>query len=569
MPGWVRVAILAVLVGGVSPAGDSARELAKQARKAEKAGRVVQAYLLYAQAAAADPKKTEYWTLSQALRTRALRESNSMPASLALLEPPRAAVEDAPAADPAAAADLDAGDAPQADPLPPVATEIDPEDLAESRRPAPPPELRGAPGLRNFDLNLDHKQLFTEISKAFGLDVVFDVDYQAGPRTRFRLEGVDFRTAFHALQSSTSSFVVPLSDKLMMVYKDTQQKRVEAEPSVAVTLSLPQPVTVQEAQELARAVQQAFEIRKFAIDAGQRLVLMRDRVSKVRAAQQVYEQLLTHRSQVLVEVELTDMGDTRDLSFGMDLPTQTAGILLGRAGATGGSVLGRRLGGFRMIPDIVPGFTRFLMIGGGWSTLAVAIVDARLFASLSTATSQSLFRTYVRAVDSQPATVHIGDKYPIVTQQFLDIPDDTPPFAAPPTFSFEDLGLTLKITPRIHDSNEVSLAIESDYKVLGNGSFNGIPVISTRKFNSTVRLRNGEWAIVFGVMSGSEARTISGLPGLTQIPILSSVLASNTRSQQNSEALIVIKPHIIDSANSQLGGAAIYTGTESRWPTIP
>jgi len=525
------------------PAADSPRTLANNAAQAEKKGDVVKAYLLYSQAAAADPKNRSYWVRSQALRTRALTKSNSLPAAMVQAVPP--------AADPEPDKSV-------------IGDSIQPAEEEESRRPLPPVELGPTPGVKSFHLRADAKSLFQQVTQAFGLDTVFDVDYVAGQPVRFDLDEVDARTAIHALEAATSSFVVPLSPKLLMIYKDTQQKRTEAEPTMAVTLSLPHPVSLQEAQELARAVQQCIEIQRFAVDSGRRLVLIKDRISKVRAAQELYLNLLTHRSQVLIEVELLDVADTFERNYGMTLPTSSAMAFLGRSTIPSAA---RR--GLRIIPEIMPGFTKFLLAGGGLTTIAFAITDASAFASYTRSSALSLYRSQLRAVDSQAATLHVGDKYPIITQQYLGDTSGVNALAIPPTFNFEDLGLSIKITPRVHSQHEVSMQVEAEYKVLGSGSYNGIPVISNRKFASTVRLRNGEYAVLAGILSSSEARTVSGLPFLAQAPILHHVLASNTASRNSGEALVVIKPQIIDSASTENPARTIYTGTESRWITLP
>ncbi|MBI3682712.1 MAG: hypothetical protein HY235_20245 [Acidobacteria bacterium] len=539
-----RIALLALLglsAGGVCGLAEAAGSLAKQARKAEQSGDSLKAYLLYSQAAAADPKHSEHWVRAQALRTRALRQSKSLPASLTVAQD---SVSDAGPSG--------------------FSLSITREEMDEARRPLPPVLVRPQPGNRDFDLRGDARSLFQQVLKAFGVDLVFDADYQPGPSFRFRLDDVDFRTALRALESATSSFVAPLGEKLLMVYKDTQQKRAEAEPTVAVTIGLPGPVTIQEAQELARSVQQLMEIQRFAIDSGQRLVLIKDRVSKVRAAQNVFLQLLTERSQVMVEVELLDFHNSRDLKYGGILPTATALTFLGR-----GSVVPRPGGFFRIIPEFVPGFTKYVVFGGGLSTIALAIMDSQLFASISSSQSQALFRAQVRSLDAQTATFHVGDKYPIVTQQYLNTPGSVSPLATPTSFQFEDLGLSLKITPRIHDDREISLQVEAEFKLLGNGSYNGVPVIANRKFASSVRLRNGEYAVLAGLLSSAEARGISGLPWLGQTPLLSSLTANNTRSKESGETLVVIKPHILDSPATEMATPVIYTGTEARWVTIP
>ena len=74
----------------------------------------------------------------------------------------------------------------------------------------PPVELAGVPGLKSFDLRGDAKSLFQQLTQAFGLETVFDVDYVPGQPVRFQLRDVDFRTALRALEAATSSFVATM-----------------------------------------------------------------------------------------------------------------------------------------------------------------------------------------------------------------------------------------------------------------------------------------------------------------------------------------------------------------------
>jgi len=192
----------------------------------------VDAYLLYSQAAAADPQTPWYWEKSQALRTRAATIARTMPP----LDPiPAEAAPPEPAAPPEI----------------PLETPTS-QDLSEARKPQPPTKLAAKPGMQTFDLKADSKTLWEKLAKAYGLDCVFDGDYQASPPIRFNIGEVDYAQALYALQTVTSSFIVPISPKLFMVVKDTQQKRTEVENTVAVSIPLPDPVTIQEAQELAR-----------------------------------------------------------------------------------------------------------------------------------------------------------------------------------------------------------------------------------------------------------------------------------------------------------------------------
>ena len=128
-----------------------------------------------------------------------------------------------------------------------------------------------------------------------------------------------YAQALYALETVTSSFIVPVSPKLFMVVKDTQQKRTEVENTVAIAIPIPEPVTIQEAQELARGVQQLFELTKFAIDSGQRLAFIRGPVSKVEPARIVFRDLLLHRSQMFLEFEILSLSKLYDNTYGFPI----------------------------------------------------------------------------------------------------------------------------------------------------------------------------------------------------------------------------------------------------------
>lgn len=420
------------------------------------------------------------------------------------------------------------------------------QDLEDVRRLKPPPRLQGKPGRQSLQLHGDARGMFEQAAKAFGLQCVFDADYQPGPTVRLRLEDVGFDEALQQLSAATGSFVVPVGEKLFLVAKDTPQKRGEVEPTVAVCVPIPDPVTIQEAQELARTVQQAMEILRLVVDADLRLVYMRDRVSKVLPARALFEYLSGRRAQVAIEMELLEVDGASMLSYGLSTPTEFPIAYLG--------------GAFHSRPSVATDFARMLVFGGGRTLLGFGLADARAFANRSLTTARTLMRTEVRALDGSPASFHVGDKYPILSGAYLA---GGAGYMMPPNFNFEDLGLVLKVTPRVHGTEEVSLELEAEFKVLSGASFNGIPVISNRKLQSKVRLREGQWGVVAGLINLSDTCSVSGWPGLSRLPLLGQALRQHTRSRDSSEILVLLKPHLLDPPPA--GPAPpLHLGTESR-----
>jgi type II secretory pathway component GspD/PulD (secretin) len=132
-----------------------------------------------------------------------------------------------------------------------------------------------------------------------------------------------------------------------------------------------------------------------------------------------------------------------------------------------------------------------------------------------------------------------------------------------PVFNFEDLGLKLKVTPKVHGTEEVTLDIEAEYRVLTGDAVNGIPVISTRSLKDTARLKFGEWAAVAGLVTTQQARSLSGIAGVSQIPILGPLLSQNTKQDTDSQTLLVIKPHLLSNPPSEFLTRPIWLGPDN------
>ncbi len=513
--------LCALVVSLADGSGPSAAALFKQGRKAERSGDVVRAYLLYSQAAALDPSKPEYWGRSQALRTQAALKARPLPKLSGEVKPHS---EPAPGPPPKG-----------------FSTEITDRDLEELRRLRPPPDLKPAPGRKDLDLNGNPRALYERVARAWGLEVVFDGDYEPRQPVRLSVRESEFQDTLDALNAAASAFVIPLSEKLFMVAQDTQQKRADLEPTIAVTIPILDTVTPQEAQELARAVQQSLDILKLAVDTTRRQVLIKDRISKVRPAQFLFEQLAAGRPQVMIELEFLEVDRSALLSYGFLLPNQFPLVYAGRDAVRG----------------TLQNLARFMT---GHTVLGFGIADAQLFARMTESTSRTLLHSILRSADGQPVTFHVGDKFPIATGGLLG----GNRLGIPPQFNFEDLGLVVKITPHVHGMTEMTLELEAEFKVLTGQAVNGIPVISNRRFESKVRLNNGEWGLVAGLMSTSEARSISGPAGLATLPVIGRALRSNQRDTSSTDVVLLLKPHLVSLPASEILTRALWVGSESR-----
>ena len=126
----------------------------------------------------------------------------------------------------------------------------------------------------------------------------------------------------------------------------------------------------------------------------------------------------------------------------------------------------------------------------------------------------------------------------------------SPSYVPPPSFSFEDLGFSLKATPHIHGMDEVTLDVEAEFKLLAGTAVNGIPVVANRQIKSTVTLKEGEWAMVAGMMNSSEPHHQRDRRA-SSVPLIGRFLRQNNNSNDDAEVMVVIKPRLLTPPPSE------------------
>ena len=520
-------------------AQDDARRHYREGQKAERQGRDLDAWLSYIRARVANPGEPLYARAADNLRVAAAH---------ALAATGR---ED----DARQVAGMDP--APEVEPLVVEEPVPDPRDVRNLREPV---DLKPDRVVTDIYFKGTLREAYEHVAERFKLRTLFDDDFKGrGEReVKIELTDTDFPNAVVALNDVAQAFIVPISSRMFLVAEDTQAKRGELEPVAAATVEIPEAMNPEDAQELSQAVQQTLDMKRSFLSGGGRAVVLRDTVRKVRIAQEIYRAMSHPRGEVLVEVDIIASNNDRTVEIGLDPPTTYP------------------ITNFAEVwnvqpPELTPeAASSMIALGGGDSVFGVTVGPSTLTATATAGQGRTVQRMSLRAVHGAEAEMNIGERFPIINASFSaaasvdDVNNDQ--FVQPiPSFTFEDLGLTLRMTPTIHSGSEVTLQIAAEFKLLAGGAVNGVPILANRLVESQVRLIDGEYAVVGGMTVLEERNSRSGLGFLAQIPYLGRLFRKTTRRYNQSDLVIVIRPRIVRMPASEIEPSlAIRFGPEQR-----
>jgi general secretion pathway protein D len=100
----------------------------------------------------------------------------------------------------------------------------------------------------------------------------------------------------------------------------------------------------------------------------------------------------------------------------------------------------------------------------------------------------------------------------------------------------------------VHPDGDVSMKLSIEVsQITGTSNIGGInqPVISQRKIEHDIRLKNGEVSVLGGLIERTQTKNVNGIPGVAQIPLFRYLFSDNSTELKEDEVLIVLTPHVL------------------------
>lgn len=367
------------------------------------------------------------------------------------------------------------------------------------------------------------RDVFTAIARFSGISVVFDSAFRDASVT-VDLRNTTLEDALGALSSATRTFYRVTAPKTITVVQDTPAKRREYEEEIIRTFYISN-ADLKETLDLLRIV---VDNRRLSPITATNSITIKDTPERIAAAAKVIGAIDKARAEVVIDVELLEVDRTRLKEYGLQLASP------GAAGISGAADVNRQSLTLRDLRTINQG------------DIALTNLPALYYRLLKTdSATRTLANPQLRTSEAIAAQARFGERVPVPVTTFAPIATGGVNQQPITSFAYENIGVNIDITPRTHHNDDVTLALKIEVSSLSGTGFGGLPTFGNRSINTTIRLKDGETNLLAGLIRDDERRVLSGIPGLSDLPIVGRLFANNRREVQETDIVLMITPRLV------------------------
>ena len=386
--------------------------------------------------------------------------------------------------------------------------------------------------------NTNIKTAFSFIATAFDINVVFDEGVKDQVIT-LEAKEVDFVQALNLILTTSDMFYQKIGNNTFLISPDTKSKREQYEEYIIRTFNLR---TIQ-AKEMADIIKGILSVNKLVINDTMNTIMVRDNPTTLNLIEKIIEVNDRKPSELLLEVEILEVNRNKAEQLGFDY----------------GSVITAKL------PEVNRA-TSSIADSIDTATIALPNIVFRYFKQ--DVDAKTLANPKIRVINRKQAKIHIGDRVPLRSSTIQNATGQTQT-----SYEYSDIGIRLDVEPIIHFDNSVTVKVNLEVSSLGQNL--GSPdeptySIGTRNTQTYMLLRDGETAIIGGLIRDEDRSNEVSVPGFGSIPLIGYLFRSSDDSVGRTDVLLTITPKIVrgwDIPRKSL--RAIYSGTAERYSSEP
>jgi len=234
------------------------------------------------------------------------------------------------------------------------------------------------------------------------------------------------------------------------------------------------------------------------------------------------------KMQVYVKARILEISNLKASQIGSKL-----GLYAGSGGSSGLYTMSANMGGPAIAFDVTS-------LGLTLPTIKQGLALGATLDLLETyGAAKKLSEPSILCINNTPSTIYVGKTISVKTGQ-------TTSTSTSVSYSRQDVGLTLKITPRIDSDNKVSLNVKAVVEDILPGSPDlTLPTTSKRDIQTTTIVSNGQSIIIGGLVRNNKDVTIKKVPFFGDIPVLGALFRHKEVNEDKTTLVIVLTPYIV------------------------
>ncbi len=398
--------------------------------------------------------------------------------------------------------------------------------LARTRNTLPPsmnvPETK-LPGSITLGRDATSRQAFQIIAAFANLNLIFDQTFRDAPAP-ISIKNLTVKEALDALAQSTGTFYKVSAPGTITVVPDNAAKRREYAEEMIQTFYVGN-ADMKETIDMLRVVADA---RAIAPISGTSSIVIRDTPERLHAVQRLLTAIDKARPEVVIDVEILEIDRSRLREYGLQVASPGSSGLSGSVDGNSDQLTLRSLRNLTASDALVSGF------------------PALYYRLLKTdANTRTLANPHLRALEGVAANAKFGERVPVPSVTFQPIATGGVSQQPITSFTYENIGVNIDITPRTHPNDDVTLTLKVELSSVAGSGYNGLPTFANRQISTQIRLKDGETNILAGLIRDDERTTLDGIPGLSDIPVIGRFFAKNHKERQETDIVLTLTPHIV------------------------
>jgi len=369
-------------------------------------------------------------------------------------------------------------------------------------------------------------QIFDVIGKASGINFIYDEKTDLNKPMTIEIGSVTLEKALDILMLQTKNFYKVIDEHTLLISPDNRQKRQELEDQVIRTFYL----SSAETKQVVSVVRTLLNSRQVAENDQLNAVSIKDTPDKVAIAEKLVDSNDKSKGEVVIDVQLMEVKRTTLKTLGIDLSSKTFNI--------------DYLDGKQSVPL---NNLSALRQKGNWLVGPIPSVVVNFLKSDSDA--KSIAQPQLRVTEGEKAEIIVADRIPIPNTSFNSSQTVGGNIVPITSFTYQNVGITLQLEPRVHHNKEVTLKVQLEVSNLAGTTDlgNGVkqPIIGTRQVQTVIRLRDGETNLLAGLIERVDQFSKSGVAGLTDIPGIGDVFSTRTADIADTDIILTLTPYIV------------------------